>query len=221
MVVNGQTERQLALGLSPSAAVQTKPKPMRAPASIQNSAQLKIETGEFLLSKMNSAFNSFLSLLEKARPEAAGYFRIELCRIFSARIEGKKAILENMPSKGQMREAQARLYSLEMNYAKFNKRVREDSWKWNFVPEEEQNTRYALDRYCAMCLLAGLYSLFEKREYEDFILVLDLYEKEAREAAAKREYGKPRVSKYEVYICHELQLGISGKVKQLAEIEKN
>ena len=223
MVIHDQTARQLSLGLSPAAAVQTRPEPMRAPASIQNSAQLKIETEEVLLSKMNSAFNSFLSLLEKARPEGAKYFKSELCRIFSAGIEGEKAILEKIPSKAQMHGAQELLYCLEHLSGNSRRNAKEDNWKWRAVSDEEQNIRYALERFSAMNLISGLHALLEKREHKDFILVLDLYETNITACARKPNgYGKPRVSGYEVLLCNELQRAISGKVKQLAETqEKN
>jgi hypothetical protein len=182
-----------------------------------------METEEFLLSKMNSAFNSFLSLLEKARPEGAKYFKGELCRIFSAKTEGEKAILEKIPSKAQMHGAQALLYSLEHLSGNSRRNAKEDSWKWRSVSDEEQNIRYALERFSAMNLISGLHALLEKREHKDFILVLDLYETHITTCARKpRGYGKPRVSGYEVLLCNELQRAISGKVTQLAETqEKN
>jgi hypothetical protein len=220
MVVNNQTARQLTLELSPASAVQMRPAQMRASASIQNKAQLRMETEEFLLSKMNSSFNSFLSLFEKARPECGKGLRDELCRIFSARTEGEKAILEKFPSDAQMKEARQLIHIPEFSYD-FRKNKKEDNWKWRFTPgisKEEQNIKYALECSSAMNLIAGLHSLLETREYKDFVLVLDLYEKHATESARKpRQYGKPRVSGYEVLLCNELQREISRKVKQLAE----
>jgi len=222
MVVKDQAARQLSLGLFPSTTVPIRPEPMRAPAPILNSAQLRMETEEFLLSKMNSAFNSFLSLFEKANPECAKDFRAELCRIFCARIEGGKAILEKIPSESQMREAGPLIHGLRYSSLDFRKGRAEGHWKWRAVSEEEQNISYSLERASAMNLISGLQSLLEKREYGDFILVLDLCQKQAIECARKpRTYGKPKVSGYEVLLCNDLQNVISGKVGQLAETEKN
>ena len=121
-----------------------------------------------------------------------------------------------------MREAQSLLHGLEYFPGGFRKNMKNDDWKWRAVSEEEQNIRYALERYSAMCMLSGLHSLFQEREYRDFIMVLGLYERNAIEAARKpRERGQPRVSGYEVLVCSDIQCAVSGKVEQLAKNKEN
>ncbi|MEM4272491.1 MAG: hypothetical protein QXH30_02785 [Candidatus Bilamarchaeaceae archaeon] len=219
MVINGQMERQLSLKLPLECRRPESPEPPKIGIPAANAPLLQMECSEFLLLKANSAFNSFLSLLKKAMPEGSDYFKGELCRALSAKIEGERAILEKTPSPAQVKEANSLLFCLRFPSRVSRKSVGEESRRWKAISKEEQAIKYALERFSAICLLSGLHSLLEKGEYRDFLHVLDLCEANAVKCAREpREPGRPRVSGYEVLICRELHAAVSGKVKQLAEM---